>query len=187
YRAVSVDLERQLRGACDIVRHFDQRVRITGDGSASDASRTASRHSRFRGRIGGIGAISGAAVGAATASLRSVAAPLFMNRLKPATPTPQRKASDDRRWRIEGVVCGVVTKPELIGRHLCRPENDIRLVVLGPVVGDDAIGLLHLVPRQRPGVWSEDRVRTSVVVGGDVEPFRGLEHGCVVPVEPQYY
>src|SRR5262249_59568043 len=81
YRAIRVDLERQLRGACDIVRHFDQRVRIAGDGSASDASRTAARHSRFRGRIGGIGAISGAAVGAATASLRSVAAPRFMNTL----------------------------------------------------------------------------------------------------------
>jgi hypothetical protein len=44
-------------------------------------SSTASRHSRLSGRIGGIGTTSGAAVGSATASLRSVAAPFFMNRL----------------------------------------------------------------------------------------------------------
>jgi hypothetical protein len=44
-------------------------------------SRTASRHSRLIGRMGGIGATSGGSVGAATASLRSVAAPFFMNTL----------------------------------------------------------------------------------------------------------
>ena len=44
-------------------------------------SKTASRHSFFSGRTGGIGETSGAAVGSAIASLRSVAEPFFMNRL----------------------------------------------------------------------------------------------------------
>src|SRR5215813_6320458 len=44
-------------------------------------SRTASRHSLLRGRMGGMGTTVGSGVGGATASLRSVAAPFFMNRL----------------------------------------------------------------------------------------------------------
>src|SRR5215468_1614753 len=44
-------------------------------------SRTASRHSRFKGRMGGMGTTVGSGVAGATASLRSVAAPFFMNRL----------------------------------------------------------------------------------------------------------
>src|SRR5262249_8502593 len=42
-------------------------------------SRTASRHSRFSGRMGGMGTTVGSGVAGATASLRSVAAPFFMN------------------------------------------------------------------------------------------------------------
>lgn len=45
------------------------------------ASSTASRHSRLSGRIGGIGAVSGAGVGAATISTRSVLEPFRMNKL----------------------------------------------------------------------------------------------------------
>src|SRR5215470_3879740 len=44
-------------------------------------SRTASRHSRFNGRMGGMGTTVGSGVAGATASLRSVAAPFFMNKL----------------------------------------------------------------------------------------------------------
>ncbi len=53
---------------------------LSGKGAAV-ASRTAWRHSRLIGRMGGIGAVSGASVGSATVFLRSCAEPFFMNRL----------------------------------------------------------------------------------------------------------
>src|SRR5262249_28246181 len=64
-------------------------------------SRTASRHSRFSGRMGGMGTTVGSGVAGATASLRSVAAPFFMNRLEMVHWMRRREPRTGKRRAME--------------------------------------------------------------------------------------